>query len=163
MTNIILIAISMVIIFGYLILYSLHCGLPTSISETYYHTENKWVFPAVISVGAALAWIPLVEITPETYQFLSFFICAAIIFVAASPAFKDEFIGKIHTCAAVTLAISALAWIILVCGIPYIAILGAIVGLFNRKRFVFWLEVGILIDLYLHLLVLLHICSSTGA
>lgn len=163
MTNFILIAISMVIIFGYLILYSLHCGLPTSISETYYHTENKWLFPAVITVGAVLAWIPLVGITPETYQFLAFFICAAIIFVAASPAFKDEFIGKIHTWAAIILAVAAIAWITLVCGIPYIAILGVIVGLFNRKRFVFWLEVGILIDLYLHLLVLLHICSSAGA
>lgn len=157
MTNIILITISMIIIFGYLILYSLHCGLPTSISETYYHTENKWLFPTVISVSAVLAWIPLVGITPETYQSLAFFICAAIIFVAASPAFKDEIVGKIHTWATITLGVSEVSWIILVCSIPYLFIMGVIVGLFNRKRFVFWLEVGILIDLYWHVFVLNHI------
>ena len=163
MINIILISISIVIILWYLILYSLYCGLPTSISETYYNTENKWMFSTVISAGAVLSWIPLVEITPENYQFLSFFICAAITLIAASPAFKDKFIGKIHAGAAITLGIAAIAWIALVCGIPYIAILGVIVGLFNRKRFVFWLEVGILIDLYWNLLVLLHIYSFAGA
>lgn len=163
MTETILAIISFAIIAIYLIAYVITRGLPTSISVTYYHTESKFLFPAVIALSAALAWVPLIRVTPEKFQFLAFLICGSIIFVAASPAFKEELVGKVHTGASVVLGLAALAWIILTAGIPYATIVGVIIGLVRRRNFVFWLEVGLLLDIYVSLFVLLHICSSAGA
>lgn len=163
MTETILAFISFAIISIYLIAYVITRGLPTSISVTYYHTESKFLFPAVTALCAVLAWVPLIQVTPENIQFLAFLICGSIVFVAASPAFKDELVGKVHTGAAVILGLAALAWIIVASGIPYATILGVIIGVVLRRNFVFWLEGGILIDIYVNLFVLLHICSSVGA
>ncbi len=162
MTETILAIISFVVIAIYLIGYVISRGLPTSISVTYYHTESKFLFPAVIATCAAMAWLPLLSVTPADFQFLAFLICGAIIFVAASPAFKEELVGKVHTCSAVVLGIAALLWVIIVSGIPYASILGIVLGIIFRRNLVFWLEAGILIDIYVNLFVLLHICSSVG-
>lgn len=147
--TIILLSLSLLVFAIYLGGYVLARGTPASISETYYHTECRWLFPCSITLAAMFAWYPLLKVTPENFQFLNFLIVVPIIFVAASPVIKDEFIGKIHAVAAITMCTAAIAWITLMCGIPYIAILSVIIGLFNRKRFVFWLEFGILIDLEL--------------
>lgn len=163
MTETILAIISFAIIAIYLIAYVITRGLPTSISVTYYHTESKLLFPVVVALCAALAWVPLIRVTPENIQFLAFLICGSLVFVAASPAFKEDLVGKVHTGAAVTLGLAALAWIIVASGMPYATILGVIIGVILRRNFVFWLEAGILIDIYTNLFVLLHICSSAGA
>lgn len=163
MTGIILVALSCFVITIYLTGYICSRGVPTSISDTYYHNEKRWLFPVVLTVSAGLALVPIFDITPESYQFLAFFIVAAIFFVAASPAFKDEFVGRVHTWSALILGSATLAWLILTIGIPYIAILGVAIGLFKRKEFVFWLEVGFLADLYYNLIVLLCYCNPAGA
>lgn len=142
------------------------CGIPTSISETYYRRfGSKWVFSGVLVTAAALAVAPLLDITPDSYKFLAFFIIAGIFFVAASPAFKDEFEGKIHTGAALVLCVATLAWLILTAGVPYIALAGVAVGLIRirKQEFIFWLELGLLANLYKEIFVLLHIGSSVSA
>ena len=55
MTETILAIISFAIIAIYLIAYVITRGLPTSISETYYYTESKLLFPVVVALCAALA------------------------------------------------------------------------------------------------------------
>lgn len=130
-------------------------GLPTSISETYYRIGNKWLFSVVLVVAASFALVPLLNHTPENYQFLGFFIVAGILFVAASPAFKDEFVGKIHVGSAITFGVSALVWLALTVGVPWLSILGLAVGICNRKNIVLWIEVGILTDIYRCLFYLL--------
>lgn len=163
MTETILATLSLVIITIYLAVYVLSRGVPSSISATYYQTEARWLFPTVITLSGVLAWIPMLNYTPENFQFLAFLTCGAIVFVAASPAFKDEFVGKIHAGAASVLGLSAVTWCIIVAGVPYLAIAGLIIGLLRRKQFVFWLEVGILANIYLNLFIQLHICSSISA
>lgn len=122
-------------------------GIPPSISETYY-LGSKWLFSAVLVVAASLALIPILNHTPEGYQFLGFFIVAGIFFVAASPAFKEEFEGKVHSGSAIVLGVSAIVWLALTIGVPWISILGLAVALLNRANFIFWIEVGILADVY---------------
>ena len=129
-------------------------GIPSSISATYYKCETKWLFPAVIGVCAVLALIPLLELTPVDWQFLGFFIVASVLFVAASPAFKDEFVGKVHTGAALVGGVSILAWLILVGNVAFL-IPAAIAMPLDRKRWIFWLEVCLLDALYSNLLLLL--------
>lgn len=123
-------------------------GIPTSISDTYYRNNNRWLFSAVLIVAASLAVAPILNHTPESYKFLGFFIVSGIFFVAASPAFKDEFVGKVHCGAAIVLGVAAVVWIALTIGVPWLSLLGLTIGLFNLRNIVFWVEVGILIDVY---------------
>lgn len=147
--------ISGVIMVAYLYVAISHKGLPTSISDTYYQIGNKWLFSAVLIVAASLALAPLLNHTPESYQFLGFLIVCGIFFVAASPAFKDEFVGKVHVGSAVVLGAAAILWLVLTIGVPWLSIIGLIIGLLNLKNIVFWVEVGILVDVYLCLFYLL--------
>ena len=130
-------------------------GIPTSISDTYYRNNKRWLFSAVLIVAASLAIAPILNYTPESYKFLGFFIVAGIFFVAASPAFKDEFIGKVHCGAAIVLGVAAVVWIALTIGVPWLSLLGLAIGLFNLRNIVFWVEIGILIDVYRCLFYLL--------
>lgn len=140
----------------YLLLVCCQGGVPTSISETYYlRFGSKWLFSGVLVTAAALAVAPLLNHTPESYQFLAFFIVAGILFIAASPAFRDEFEGKVHTGAALILCFATIAWLILTAGVPYIAIAGVLVGVIRRREFIFWLELGLLANLYKEIFVLL--------
>lgn len=132
-------------------------GVPTSISATYYRNNKRWLFSAVLIVAASLALAPILNHTPDSYKFLGFFIVAGIFFVAASPAFKDEFVGKVHCGAATVLGVAAVIWITLTIGIPWLSLLGLAIGLLNLRNIVFWIEVGILIDVYRCLFYLLPI------
>lgn len=132
-------------------------GVPSSISETYYRNNKRWLFSVVLIVAASLALVPILNYTPESYQFLGFFIVASIFFVAASPAFKDEFVGKVHCGSAIVLGVAAVVWIALSTGMPWLSLLGLVVGIFNLRNIVFWIEAGILIDVYRCLFHLLSI------
>ena len=149
------VALSCAIMSLYLTAYILNWGIPCSISDTYYQTARKWLFPACTAAAGALALVPLLNITPERYQFVSFLIVASILFVAAAPAFKEELTHYVHYGAASVLGLSATAWLILSTGVPYIAIIGIIIAIIDRRHFLFWVEVGLLYNLYISLTFLL--------
>jgi|GEM_PF-3529875 membrane protein len=153
LTDLILISISFIIITLYLMAYILNVGLPSSISETYYKTQAKWLFPTCTATAGALAIIPMLNVTPDNYRFVAFFIVASILFVAAAPAFREELTDHVHTGAAITLGVSALAWLILTSGVPYIAITATLIGLtIDRRHFIFWLEAGLLYNIFVSLI-----------
>lgn len=146
------ITVSCLIMTLYLTAYVVNVGLPASISETYYKSEKKWQFPAAIAATGLFALVPMINHTPETYQFVAFFIVAATLFVASAPAFREEFVGKIHATAASVLGVCALTWLILTSGVPWIAVAGLILAQMDRRHFLFWIEVGLLYDLFVNLL-----------
>lgn len=131
----------------YLTAYIHSLGIPESISATYYKTEKKWIFPAAISLTGLSALVPLLNNTPETYQFVAFFIVAATLFVASAPAFREEMIGQVHAVAASVLGVCALSWLILTTGCPWIAIVGLCIAILDHKHFLFWVEAGLLYNL----------------
>lgn len=153
MTAIILTAIAMLVMALYLTAYCLNSGIPTSISATYYHTERKWLFPAVVGVCTALCVYPLFEATPEDWQFLAFLILGSLMFIAASPAFKEELTKGVHFGAAITCGVATTAWVSLIAGVPWLGIAGAVGAIADRKRWTFWLEIGLLLNLFLVLLL----------
>ena len=154
--ELICVTLSYTIMTLYLIAYILNVGVPTSISETYYKTQKKWLFPTSTAIAGTLALVPLLNVTPDNYQFVAFFIVASILFVAAAPAFREELTNYVHSGAAIILGLSAMAWLILTSGVPYIAIAATLIGLaIDRKHFVFWLEVGLLYNLYATLILIL--------
>ena len=128
-------------------------GIPESISATYYKTEAKWLMPACVGGSAVLALVPLMNHTPENYKFIAFLIVASILFVASAPAFKDGLERKVHFGAASLLGVTTLTWLILTSGVPWIAVVGIITALIDRKHFIFWLEAGLLYNLYFVLLL----------
>ena len=74
----------------------------------------------------------------------------------ASPAYREELTNHVHSGAAIILGLSALAWLILTSGVPYIAITATLIGLaLDRRNFVFWLEAGLLYNLYASLILIL--------
>lgn len=154
MTLFILTCVSAIVITLYLLGYIRNFGVPASISDTYYKTERKWLFPVALAVTIGTALIPMLNCTPTKYQFLSFLTLAGIMFVASAPAFREEFEGKIHFGAAILSGICATAWLICISGIPWIAIAGAIVALCQWKRKAFWIEVGLSVNMYIVLLYL---------
>lgn len=155
MYGLISVALSCAIMSLYLTAYILHWGIPCSISDTYYQTARKWLFPVCTAISGALALVPLLNMTPETYQFVAFFIVASILFVAAAPAFKEELTHYVHYGAASVLGLSATTWLILTTGVPYIAIVAAVIAMFDRRHFLFWIEVGLLYNLYVSLISIL--------
>ena len=152
MTHLILTLISCLVIAVYLICYVSHCGVPASISATYYNTQHKWLLPVVLGISVATARVPLFDLTPDYWRFLVFLLVAGIMFVAAAPAFKQEFESKVHAVAAIIAGVSSIAWLIIISGIPWLVIAGTLSALVFWKQKTFWLEVGILSNLYLVLI-----------
>lgn len=152
MAHLILILTSLLVISVYLVSYVCHCGLPTSVSSTYYNTHHKWLLPVVLGVSIATAIVPFFDLTPDYWRFLVFLIVAGIMFIAAAPAFRQEFEGKVHTGAAITAGVSAVAWLAILSGFPWIAIAGVIGAVIDWKHKVFWIEVCILLNLYVALI-----------
>lgn len=152
--ELIAVSVSCLIMTLYLTAYINSLGVPASISATYYKTEKKWIFSTAISLTGLCALVPLMNHTPENYQFVAFFIVAATLFVASAPAFREEMIGKIHATAATVLGICALAWLILTTGCPWIAIIGLCIAVLDCKHFLFWVEAGLLYNLFIDLITI---------
>lgn len=146
------ITLSCLIISVYLGAYLITKGLPESISATYYGVESRWLFPAVIGTSGALTLIPLMNNTPDAYRFVAFFIVAATLFVASAPAFREDMVDKVHAISAAVLGISAVVWLLLTTGCPWIGLGGIVAAVIDRRHFLFWVETGLLYNLYLDLL-----------
>lgn len=61
---------------------------------------------------------------------------------------------KIHATAATVLGICALAWLILTTGCPWIAIIGLCIAVLDCKHFLFWVEAGLLYNLFIDLITI---------
>lgn len=71
-------------------------GIPYSISETYYKIKHKFWF-AVATIGTAALLMPaILEVTPESYQFLAFLACVGMILTGAAPNFREGIEKRIH-------------------------------------------------------------------
>ena len=85
----------------------------------------------------------------------AFLIVASILLVAAGPAFNEDLTKQVHYGAALTLGLSATLWLILTTGVPYIAIAGAVIAILDRRHILFWVEAGLLYNLYASLIYIL--------
>lgn len=146
--------------------------IPKSLSDTYYMYKEKkewlkFLFPIMIFCVSGLllpAWLDATE--GSTLQFLSFLTCASIMFVGASPNFKNVGIeSKIHVISAIISAICAIAWCIFVTHTWYVILLCLIVMVILafitktlKTSYVFWLEMVAFSSLFVSLLFY-EICS----
>lgn len=158
--------LSLAIFAAYLFFVLKYVGkVPQSLSETYYLLGNKqyYMFPDPLemefnrlraSLFTFMMWaisitlLPaMLDITPESRQFLAFLALSAICFVGAAPNFKDEFEGNVHKASAVIAAICGLLWVVFATDNWPMIILSAFCVLVAALRTntawtsrVFWLE-----------------------
>ena len=136
----------------YLAIYITFHGFPESLSATYYVVKHRWKFSAFVVFLTACVLVPWLEVS-ERAEFCAFFACFSMLLVAASPQFRDEFVGKVHYGAAILMAVSAFVWELFNGGLFFIIAAYGLIALYNRERWVFWLEVGLFFEIICTLLV----------
>lgn len=161
---IILLIISMIICIGYLgVTYLIH-GVTPSISMSYYKWKDLDKFYGILFTlfcwGVGFTIIPVwLELTPTTWQFTAFLSAAGLLFVGASPSFKDYSLERdVHTIGAGICFVSSLIWSAIV-GSPIILtiavllIAGAIIT--RIKNLTYWLEIIAFVNMYIQLMLLI--------
>lgn len=125
--------------------------IPESISAIYYLLGKRgWIFQIVMAlIGFCILpfWL---EITPNEWQCLPFLSCAGLLFVAAAPQFRLQLDGTVHYTSAIICGVCTILWMIIQGCINVLlpCFIGAVVLiLFNPKKYMWWLEVSIMISL----------------
>ena len=119
--------------------------IPKSLSETYYLGSKYWFTIVMIIIGQLLM-MALINVTPLTYQFLSFFTGVGLMFVGAAPCFKEDLQNEVHSGGAVISALCSQAWVCLY-GTPWILLTWLSTLLwFNTKQRTFWAEIICIIN-----------------
>lgn len=126
-------------------------SLVTCVSECWYHI--KWTHYALLSL-AALMMLPMLDYTPDRWQFLAFFACAALLFVATAPSYLEKFEGRVHSASAILCAACAIAWAVAVVPVALIGCALLIVAAFDRKHRLLWLELSAFATAYIGVILL---------
>ena len=110
--------IATIILVAYLAYAYCKVGIPYCLSDTAY-TVGKGVFASTTIAVAACLWLPMIEATADTWQFLVFLSFVGIAILAVSPYKDSDFNHKLHyvgTCIAMVAVLSLWAargvWIV---------------------------------------------------
>lgn len=154
--------LSLLVLAGYVAYAVWRCGVPASLSETYYLLKNlnrpRWLFTAGLALAAFLLVPAWVEASTAGTQFLAFLSCAALLFVAFAPAFGERQEGRVHTGAAIVCALSGVAWSCVAFPfswvVPVLCIGAAVYFVVKSpKKWLFWAEMAAFASAYVSLLV----------
>ena len=126
-------------------------SLVTCVSECWY--QIKWAHYAFIAL-AALMMLPMLDYTPDRWQFLAFFACAALLFVATAPSYLERFEGRVHSISAILCAACAIAWAVAVVPLALIGCALLIVAAFDHKHRLLWLELSAFATAYIGVILL---------
>lgn len=135
------------------------CGLPASLSDTYYILKEKhrpsWLFQLAMVLCPMLLVPVWLELSSESVQFLSFLACGGLMFVGTAPLFKEEFQRNVHFGGTIVAVQGTTLWLVL-SGMWYIPsaffFVSGIVMLL-KKKWLFWLEMALFASAYSGLLV----------
>ena len=155
----ILTIISLLILTAYIAYAVIFCGIPSSLSDTYYqlekHGRKKWLFQIPMILTAFLLLPAWLECSSENIQFLAFLSCGGLLFVGAAPCFKLELDGKVHYASASVCGLSAVLWVILsgMWYIPLITFTIAVYLMIKYKNWMFWIECAAFLSTYIAVLL----------
>ena len=110
-TFFILITIAAVLLIAYTVALCAQNGIPRSLSASVFFLPRKgaWLWTAVIA-AVVFALAPVLIGTAQRAQFLAFFACAGLLFVAGCPLVKDksDMAYRVHLASAIVCAFSAM-------------------------------------------------------
>lgn len=150
--------LSLLTLVAYIVYALKECGLPASLSDTYYILKGKhrpsWLFQLAMFLCPILLVPVWLELSSESVQFLSFLACGGLMFVGTAPLFKEEFQRKVHFGGTIVAGLGTTFWL-LFSGMWYIPstffFVSVIVMLF-KKKLLFWLEMALFASAYSGLL-----------
>lgn len=99
--------ISLFILTSYTISVCVRCGVPDSLSQTFFNIKHKWIFSACVAVSACLLYQPFMSILPIAWQWLGFLTVIGAMFVAFAPNLIDELQSEAHMGGAIVLGLSS--------------------------------------------------------
>lgn len=88
--------IAVFLLWVYILMYSYKHDIPYCLSVTYYGTKYKCMFPIFMLAQVALIGMPMLDATPDRWQFLCFLLVVCLTGVAVTPFRDDAFKYKIH-------------------------------------------------------------------
>lgn len=125
-------------------------GIPRSLSDTYYLLGKRgWIFQAVLGLFGSLLMPTWIDLSSDGTQFLAFFACAGLLFVAAAPCFKIDIEGKVHYTSAVVCCIAAFIWqIVEMCWLLPVGSIALALGatVITKGKLFWWVEMAILVS-----------------
>lgn len=122
-------------------------SLVTCVSECWYHI--KWTHYALLALAALMMLPPMIDCTPYNWQFLAFFACASLVFVATAPSYLEKFEGRVHSISAILCAACAIAWAAAVVPVALVGCALLIVAAFDKKHRLLWLELSAFATAYI--------------
>ena len=127
-------------------------SLVTCVSECWYHI--KWTHYALLALAALMMLPPMLDCTPYNWQFLAFFACASLVFVATAPSYLEKFEGRVHSISAILCAACAIAWAAVVVPVALIGCVLLIIAAFDKKHRLLWLELSAFATAYIGVILL---------
>ena len=127
-------------------------SLVTCVSECWYHT--RWTHYALLALAALMMLPPMLECTPDNWQFLAFIACASLVFVATAPSYLEKFEGRVHSISAILCAACAIAWAAVVVPVALIGCALLIVAAFDKTHRLLWLELSAFSTAYIGVILL---------
>ena len=127
-------------------------SLVTCVSECWYHI--KWTHYALLALAALMMLPPMLDCTPDNWQFLAFFACASLVFVATAPSYLEKFEGRVHSISAILCAACAIAWAAVVVPVALIGCALLIVAAFDKTHRLLWLELSAFATAYTGVILL---------
>ena len=79
--------LSLLLICSYILYIIIKYGVPHSLSQTYYLLKHKWIFSLVLVISVTTMLPKMLEMN---YSYLAFPALCGVLFVAATPNFKDN-------------------------------------------------------------------------
>ena len=153
--------ISFILLAAYIVYAVGVCGVPWSLSDTYYQLEKRnrpvWLFQAAMIVPAMILLPAWLECSGESIQLLAFLACGGLMFVGSAPLFKEESQSKVHYTGTAIAGVATVLWVCL-SGMWYLpAITFAVAGIIMLKyrKWLFWAEMAAFICAYAGVLIVL--------
>jgi len=151
--------VSLIIFISYSIIILNLFGVLQSVSASYYSLKKYGdlgvftMFCWGVAFPLLIYWI---EFSQSDWNFLPFLACSGLMFVGASPAFRDlEFEEKVHTISALICLICSYLWALLF-GNFYLALgcmlFSLVLYFISRKNRIYWIEMIAFMNIYVQLL-----------
>lgn len=151
--------ISLILLAAYITYAVSVCGVPWSLSDTYYQLKKRnrpaWLFQVAMIVPAMLLVPVWIEISPENLQFLAFLACGGLMFVGTAPLFKEEFQSKVHYTGTAISGLAAILWLCLsgMWWLPAITFAVSGIIMLKYRKWLFWAEMAAFVCAYVGVLI----------
>lgn len=141
-----MVILSFLIFVSYTVFVLVRYGLIADYSTTFYLNKRKWLFSVVLATIAILILHPLMELRESDFKLFEFLTVTGVLFVAASPAFRQQFERTVHIAGALVSGISALLVCVLA-GWWYIP--ASLLSIAFITRRLFWIEFVMFLTIYI--------------